>query len=148
MMASEHFSIQELTKTGTGLENDPDIYAGANLVRLAEKLLEPIREMMGVPLFVHSGFRSKEVNAAVGGAKNSAHMEGRACDFHPAGMDIKEAFEKIRLSDIPYDKLLLEHGGGAWWIHVQVERLGNQPRGKAYTAEVKPGGTVYTEVVK
>lgn len=146
---TEHFSLAELTRTSTGTENDPDVQSGANLVRLAETILEPIRALLGVPLIVHSGYRCAAVNKAVGGSINppSAHTEGRACDFHPGdGMDIKQAFDKIRLSEIPYDKILIEHHGGSWWIHVQVAKRGNTPRRLAFTASIGPDGPHYAQV--
>jgi hypothetical protein len=145
--ASEHFSFSELTRTGTGLPNAPSVEAGANLVRLAESLLEPIRTLLGAPLIVHSGFRCEAVNRAVKGDPKSAHLEGRACDFHPGNaVDIKRAFEAILFSGLPYDKVLLEHKEGSWWIHIQVEKVGSKPRGLAYIATVTASGTVYTEV--
>lgn len=147
MQISPHFNLDELTRTSTALPNDPPVSSGANLVRLANVLLEPIRDLLAVPLIVHSGYRSLEVNRAVGGDPNSAHLEGRACDFHPSmGQDIKQAFDLIRLSAIPYDKLILEHHGHSWWIHVQIHRLGGQPRRRAYVAQIGPNGSSYREV--
>ena len=144
MLLSPHFSVAELTHTDTGLPNDPTVVEGANLVVLAEKLLEPIRELLAVLMLIHSGFRSLEVNRRVGGDPKSAHLEGRACDFHPGGdMTCREAFDKIRNSSVPYDKVLLEEHGGRFWIHVQIARAGAQPRGLAYIAQVTDSGTAY-----
>jgi hypothetical protein len=145
---SEHFSFDEMTVTSTGLPNVPGAACQANLVRLCDDLMEPIRSLLNQPLHVNSGYRSPAVNHAVGGASNSAHLEGRACDFKPTnGMAIRDAFDVIRRSTLPIDKILLEcHGANTWWIHVQIARVGSEPRGKAYTAEVTAHGTVYTEV--
>ena len=68
--ASPNFSLAELTRTDTGLGNEPTGEAGDALVRLAVTLLEPMRAMVG-PLRVNSGYRSPAVNKAVGGVASS-----------------------------------------------------------------------------
>lgn len=146
MFISRHFTFGELTHTDTGLPNVPEVPQGANLVRLAEKLLEPIRTLLGQPMMIHSGFRCAAVNSRVGGAKNSAHLEGRAADFHAGNMPCREAFDRIRSSGLPYDKLILEEHGGRYWIHIQIERPGDIPRQKTYIASVTDTGTAYREV--
>lgn len=144
-MISEHFSLNELTKTETGLDNDPDVESGAALVRLCNLVLESIRALLGVPLITHSAYRCEAVNRAVGGARNSAHMEGRACDFHPSnGMDIMVAFGRIKESSIEFDKLIIEHKSGSWWIHVQIARVGSKARREVYRAEMQSGTMKYT----
>jgi len=142
-MLSEHFSLEEMTRTATGFENEPDVEAGANFVTLCETLLEPARALLNSPFLVHSGYRSASVNAKVGGARNSAHLYGRACDFVPSAWDIHTAFETLAKSSLPYDKILLEQHDGNWWIHLQIPSAGNQPRREAYTAIVTDTGTAY-----
>lgn len=110
-----HFSYEELTRTDTGLENDPGIAMAGNMARLADTL-EQIREVLGVPLKVNSGYRSEEVNARVGGVKTSAHLFCRAADIVPQGMPLEEAFESIRKSGIEYDQWILE----PTWIHIGI----------------------------
>lgn len=108
-----------------GLDNTPNAGEIRNLQALAETMLEPIRAMLGVPLHINSGYRSPSVNAAVGGKGNSAHLDGRAADFVPIGMYLRDAFEKIKASDLPFDQLILEYGS---WIHVAIARQGVDPR--------------------
>ena len=146
MELSPHFTLAELSRTDTGIANEPGVEEGANLVRLAVYLLEPIRERLGGPMIVHSGFRCPDVNRRVGGDRTSAHMFGRACDFAPQGMSCQAAFDLIRASNIPFDKMLLEEHGGSYWIHVQIAPQGMEPRGKCYIAQVTDTGTAYREV--
>lgn len=146
MQVTPHFSLDDLTKTSTGLPNEPEVGCAANMLRLSESLLEPILTLLGGPLVVHSCYRSPQVNQRVGGDPASAHLEARACDFHPAGQGIHEAFERIRVSEIPYDKLIIEHHGGAEWIHAQIRKAGLPPRRVAMTATVTASGTVYQRV--
>ena len=135
----QHFTLAELTYSGTGLRrglaNNPNDEQVANLWRLCAVLLEPIRALLGVPMHVNSGFRSPAVNAAVGGKANSAHLDGRACDFVPIGMSLAHAVDLIHGSGLPFDQLILEYDA---WIHVAVERTGSNPRGQV----LKIGGAV------
>lgn len=43
--------------------------------------LDVLRRVMGVPLYVTSGYRCRELNSAVGGVRNSLHMKGLAADI-------------------------------------------------------------------
>lgn len=51
-------------------------------------LLDRIRERLGVPLTVTSGYRCPEHNAEVGGVSNSQHVEGTAADITCDGIDV------------------------------------------------------------
>lgn len=134
---SEHFSLDEMTRSDTGLrrglENAPNAGEVRNLVVLCETILEPIRSMLGVPLHINSGYRCPAVNSAVGGKVASAHMDGRAADFVPIGMYLREAFDKIKASDLPWDQLIIEFGT---WIHVAIPRQGVDARRQVI--EIKP----------
>ena len=84
LLISPHFSLSELTRTGTGLPNEPDASARRRLALLCVEVLEPLRELWGDgPIKVNSGYRSVEVNEAIGGAKGSQHLRGEAADIVP-----------------------------------------------------------------
>ena len=119
---SDHFSLEEVTHTDTGLENVIQDGFVPNAVRLAETVLEPWRVLVG-PLQINSWFRSRAVNKAVGGEMFSAHLEARAADCVPRG-NLLNAFKMLIAGDIPFDKAILEPG----WIHVQVAPEGQEPR--------------------
>lgn len=51
-------------------------------------LLDAIRERLGVPLYINSGYRCPEHNAEVGGVSNSQHVEGTAADITYDGIDV------------------------------------------------------------
>lgn len=88
---SPHFRLSELVVTSSGLPNVPGWRDLLNLRQLAVGTLEPIRELLGVPLRITSGFRSAAVNRAVGGSSTSQHMAGLAADIVPIGMDSETA---------------------------------------------------------
>jgi len=80
-LPTAHFTLEELTTTGSGLRNVPTSAQKANLALMATHVLEPLRAQFG-PLRVTSGFRSPAVNSAAGGSSTSAHMDGRAADLY------------------------------------------------------------------
>src|SRR5712691_7473700 len=129
---SEHFSLFDLTRSQTalrlGIENAPSTDVVANLSLLCAAILEPARIMLARPLHIDSGYRSLALNLAVGGSKTSAHMDGRAGDVIPVGMPLKQAFDKLRSSDLPYDQIIIECNA---WIHLGMAAKDSQPRRQA-----------------
>jgi zinc D-Ala-D-Ala carboxypeptidase len=82
---SPHFTLSELIHSETAKERNIDNSPGdeeiENLVKLAG-VLEKIRTICnGKPVLISSGFRCVALNAAVGGASNSAHLYGCAADI-------------------------------------------------------------------
>ena len=73
---SPHFKLSEMLDSGTGrskgLSNEPSAEVLANLRKLCNEALEPIRALIG-PMHVNSGYRSDAINKAVGGSTTSAH---------------------------------------------------------------------------
>ena len=141
---SPNFTLEELLSSQTalrrGIKNVPTPDEVLNLHRLATTLLEPIRALLGVPLHVDSGYRSPVLNAMIGGAKDSAHLDGRAADLVPIGMGLREAFDKIRASALPLDQIIIECGA---WIHVAIAPDGQPPRLMALVGSGRPGNWTY-----
>lgn len=137
---SDHFTLDEVNHTNTELDNEcPEVYA-ANVIRLAEDVLEPTRVIVG-PLMVNSWYRSLAVNKAVGGEGKSAHLEGRAADVVPNG-DVFSAFKKIVAGGmVPYDRIIHEKRNSQW-IHIQVARDGEKPLGLALLGRPNENGVI------
>ena len=153
MNLSPHFTLEELSHSATAVAkaigNVPDAAARANLLTLAQSALEPLRTLWGCPIKVTSGFRSPAVNLLVGGAKHSAHLDGRAADVVPAGLDLGVAYEMAVASAVPYDQLIIERmANGAAWIHVAIARVGAVPRRQALTAVGTAGKIRYNRVAE
>lgn len=113
LQLSKNFSFFELTNSNDFpqlVENNrieamkEDILE--KLRRVARELLQPVRDMLGQPVYVLSGFRSEELNSAVGGSIYSQHMKGEACDFTIRSGDLKELCDIIRDSDLEWHQLI------------------------------------------
>jgi len=143
MQLSPHFSLEELCKSQTatrrGLDNTPPPEAVDSLRALCANVLEPLRALLGKPIHVSSGYRSPEVNKAVGGSKNSQHLRGEAVDFTVPGLTTQQVFDVIRASDLPFDQLIQE----GTWIHVSHAHARKQ-RQECLIAHFGNGGTRYT----
>ena len=122
---SSYFTISELTASATaqreGIDNCPPASAYHLLHVLVEQLLDPIREAWGEPIVVSSGYRCKELNALVGGAKNSHHLLGCAADLIAGSKaEHRKLFNLIRQMQqegmIRFTQLIWE--GDGRWIHI------------------------------
>ena len=69
----KYFTIEELCKTSTGLDNTPGQLEISNLKNLVDHVLDPLRVKYGKPITINSGFRSLKVNKKVGGVSTSQH---------------------------------------------------------------------------
>lgn len=82
-----HFTLLEMTESRTakkhGIDNRPTPEVVENLRRLCTHTLEPLREKLGLPIVITSGFRTKELNdIIVHASRKSQHMSGQAADFY------------------------------------------------------------------
>ena len=121
----KYFTISELTASATaqreGIDNRPPKCAYHLLHVLVEQLLDPIREAWGEPIVVSSGYRCKELNELIGGAKHSHHLIGCAADLIAGNRaDHRRLFELIqqmqRESKIRFTQLIAEEDFR--WLHI------------------------------
>ena len=134
-----HFSLAELCKTNTGIENVPSEAQVENLKRLC-RWLEMLRSRWNMmygdgddPIIINSGFRSAAVNKAVGGVPTSNHLTGCAVDIRCIGMEqaLRYASILLDISDMSredFDELLIEQKRSIIWIHFAVRPSGNRRR--------------------
>ena len=85
------------------------------------------------PIIINSGFRSPEVNKAVGGVPSSNHLTGCAVDIRVAGLEQLLRYPVILLdisdeSGEDFDELLIEQKRSVIWIHFAVRPSGNRRR--------------------
>ena len=124
----KYFTLQELTRSATASElniaNVPNPIAKAHLEHLVDTILDPLRERVGQPITVNSGYRCKKLNAAVGGEPNSQHLYGLAADICLKPEPCVENYHLgLLLFDMHnFDQLIFEgcvpHTLLPRWIHV------------------------------
>jgi hypothetical protein len=126
MYISEHLTLAELIRSESakrnGISNMPTAEHIANLKLLAEHIFQPIRANFRCPILISSGYRSKELNAKIGGANTSQHSFGQAIDIDMDGtnygVDNQEIFYFIK-DKLPFDQLIWEFGNdkNPDWVH-------------------------------
>lgn len=136
IMLSPHFTVEEFARSDVairkGIYNFPSADVLENLRVLAAKL-ETVRTILGRPVFISSGYRSEELNKAIGGSENSKHMTGLAADFEcPAFGPPFEVFNELRKhrGELGYDQLILEFPPDGW-VHIGFAPAGQVAKGEA-----------------
>lgn len=119
MKLSKYFSFEELTfsqeAARRGIDNTPSMEI-ANQLGFTAYQLDKVRDLLGHPILVSSGFRCPELNAAVHGSPTSSHMRGEAVDMTCPGFgSVREVFDEIRKSHILFDQVIVEFGR---WVHI------------------------------
>lgn len=120
----KYFTINELTRTSTGLDNTPSKDVQANLEYLVNNVLDKVREIYGKPIKVNSGYRSKLVNKKVGGASNSQHTKGEAVDITGGNKTENKMIYEIIKNLGKYDQLINEYDYS--WIHISYKNGNNR----------------------
>lgn len=126
MQLSENFSLEELIRTSTGLDNTPNEEQIENLRHLVINVLQPAREALG-SIRITSGFRAPEVNAKIGGAPSSQHTKGEAADLMMSGGQ-KRLLDWI-IANVEFDQIISEFpdkNGNPAWVHVSYRKGNNR----------------------
>jgi len=147
MIFAPHFSYEELTfseyAARHGIDNTPPPDITENLIKLSW-WLEELREHVGSPIKVSSGYRCARVNMGIGGSTSSAHMKGLAADISCSGMKplALAVLASETMFEIGYDQIIHEFGQ---WVHCGLSPV---PRLELLTAAIVGGKTVYTKGLK
>ena len=131
MRLSKNFTMEELCRSATaerhGVRNlpakgDEEHRVKENLSSLCLEVLQPLRDYVGRPIIVNSGYRTKEVNRLVGGVKNSQHLTGEAADLRIESTKQGREWAEWIMDNCDFDQLLLESNGKSVWLHVSAKR--------------------------
>jgi len=134
MKLSKNFSLSEFTRSETakrkGINNEPSREHFDNLLYLVETICQPVRDHFGKPVRVTSGYRSPDLNKAIGGSRTSQHCKGEAVDMEIAGVSNKELADWI-VNNCKFDQVILEfynpaEGENSGWVHASVKRSNNR----------------------
>lgn len=144
-MLTKNFALSEFvhshTATRLGIDNTPSASITAALTNILIPAVQQIRDLLGEPVIVKSGYRCPHLNAVVRGAPNSDHLTGHAVDFvAPAyGDPLKICRLLLAYNDVlRWDQLIFEVG----WVHVSFNV---RQRNQVLTAHFTPSGVRYTQ---
>lgn len=131
---SPHFKLSEFVRSSTatarGIDNTPTLDVVSNLRQLCIHVLEPLRAFanQSSPLggdkrgvVISSGYRSQELNKAVGGARESNHLYGYAADIRIPNMETGRTWFRWMMQNLHFDELIWERASSTsstYWIHV------------------------------
>ncbi|MBU9579619.1 peptidase M15 [Ralstonia mannitolilytica] len=144
MNLTDHFTLDEMIASQTAarrsIDNTPTPEIIDNLTKTAQTL-ERVRVLLGSrPITVSSGYRSPDLNRAVGGASNSAHLRGLAADFIcPAYGNPLAICKAIAASNIDFDQVIQE----GTWVHIGLPPPGQKSRRQLLTAQFGADGATY-----
>lgn len=107
---SKNFSYREFEASKTadkmGITNVITSFEVRDNIRaLVLFVLQPLRDKVGVPLHINSGFRCPELNKAVGGVQTSQHVKGEAADV--SGLDPLTLARMVWGMGLPFDQMIL-----------------------------------------
>ena len=144
---SENFTLQEFTKSQTaerrGIDNTPVEGHIENAKVLFENVVQKVRDNFGVTV-INSGYRSGDLNYAIGGSNTSQHCKGEAVDIECPGTPNYDVAKWIE-DNLDFDQLILEfYTPGipdSGWVHVSYKTEEN--RKQSLTATKENGKTIY-----
>jgi len=146
MRLSKNFTLSEVTRSNTakrlGIDNTPKNAHLKSMQRLITNLIQPMRDSLG-PIRITSGYRSPELNRAIGGSKKSQHSKAEAVDiqFWSEGqMKNQIIYNWVLKSGIEFDQMINEFNFA--WIHISLKEKNNRKEVlEAY--KDKDGDTAY-----
>ena len=133
MKLTKNFSLEEMYRSETarrcGIDNKPQTEEVVeNLKALCLEVLQPLRDHLGKPVVVSSGYRCKDLNKKVGGVENSQHLKGEAADIKVSGKEELIDVMRYIMDQTDFDQLIREKSGTTEWVHVSHKSNGNNRR--------------------
>ncbi len=131
MKLSKNFTLEEFIRSSTaermGIDNVPkDEAVIENMKTLCLEVLQPLRDYLGAPIHINSGYRCKALNEALGGVKGSQHLSGQAADIHVENTEHLLKMMHFIMDETDFDQLIWEKNkAGVQWLHVSHKRNGN-----------------------
>ena len=141
---TRNFTLSEFCNSDTavrlGIDNTPPPMVVGNLRNVLIPGMQAVRDRLGTPIFIKSGYRCILLNMAVKGSPSSDHVTGNAADFvapqFGTPRDICASLVQ-QMGDLKFDQLIYEGG----WVHISFSA---RRRNQVLTAHFEPGGVRYT----
>ena len=124
---SAHLTLAEFTDSDTAARLGIDNSLPGELVETAQAtgaMLERVRALLGAPLLISSGYRSPELNRAIGSGSGSDHPKAAALDFRAPGFGTPLEICKALLphmKELGIGQMIYEHT----WVHISTTDPGN-----------------------
>ena len=122
---SEHFALSEFERSDKAralkIDNRVPVRYVSSLETLCREVLEPLRQHVGKPIRISSGYRCPALNKAVGGVAKSQHLTGEAADIHLDSIEEGREWFKWLMDNTNVDQLIWERSGSTRWIHVSCK---------------------------
>lgn len=127
MDLSRYFTLEEMIASQTAVRKHIDNKPSPEIIEnLKDTCVQAdrVRELLGSPMIISSGYRSLKLNAAIGGSKTSSHVHGYAMDFRCPGfgstLDVFDFLKKaLREKGIKFDQLISEfQDAPVGWVHI------------------------------
>ena len=138
MAKYKNFELYEFIESDVAkrrnIDNTPSFDIVEHLEELVEKFLQPLRNAIGLPIHVNSGYRCQRLNTAVGGSSTSAHLIGYAADITCPLMAFSKFVNYVKTwvakNNIKFDQLIIETDktSGATWLHIGLKNKAGQQR--------------------
>lgn len=149
MKLSKNFSVAEYTKSQTatrkGIDNSMSDEHLERAKALFENVVQKVRDEFGRTI-ITSGYRSPELNKAIGGSSRSQHSKAEAADFEALDYSTLEVAEWIA-DNLDFDQLILEgyrkDDPNSGWVHCSYKDDGTN-RNQILTADFSSGKAVYS----
>lgn len=141
---TRNFSLSEFVVSHTaarlGIDNTPPARVLATLRNVLIPAMQEVRDLLGMPVLIKSGYRSPELNAMVRGSRTSDHVTGHAADFIAPGFGSPRDVCQFLVGRMPvfkFDQLI--HEGD--WVHLS---FAPRRRNEVLTANFSRDGVNYT----
>lgn len=142
LQLSKNIHLTEVVKSQTatryGIDNTPNGQIYENLKQSAVNLWQPVRDILGVPILISSGYRCPELNKRINGAKTSSHMSGFAIDFvAPSFGNTRKVVEflsrELPKRNIKFDQIILEYPNSPnSWVHLGYKKYDGSQRNSKF----------------
>lgn len=122
LSANIHLSevLKSQTASRQGIDNTPSMQVFKNIVESAVNLWQPVRDLLGVPILISSGYRTLKLNRAIRSKDSSAHTAGYAIDFSAPSFGSSTKIVNFLKGKLPaFDQLILEYPNKPnSWVHL------------------------------
>lgn len=134
-MKIKNFTFHELISTShKEIDNIPkDMSIIENLCVLGH-FLQEVRDELGLPITVSSGYRCEQLNTKIGGATGSHHIEGRSADIKCSDMNKLYKILDRRIAELDEFGVYINKDGSYRWFHITTGSP--KPRQKRYSQNV------------